>query len=271
MNDDFYYKYAPLNQYTLSNLFDNTIYFNKAENFDDPIDCSFSIGATQPSLYLNTQRDELYKFSNEPYRHYTAPDFDPYRHHRLLENIFKNEVGIACLTKHQVCNKCGFPNLNPVMMSLYAARHSGIVIEYKKSKKTKIYKVNYGNSYKEFCFGAILDAIEFKQNPREVILNKHSSKPLLFKFHEWEYQNEYRIFDLPNHAKLLDHHGLCIERIFIGSRVEIGLINTLEGIAKTRGITLFMLREPFQHNDKRRIRILNQTGHDLNCKIKCKM
>lgn len=108
MEELLFYKYAPLDQYTLANFYDSTIYFNKAENFDDPVDCAFSIGAIQPSLVLNSLMTQLHEFCDEPPRHPTDPDFDPYRHHRLLENILKDEVGIACFTKHQKCSNCGF-------------------------------------------------------------------------------------------------------------------------------------------------------------------
>lgn len=264
------YKYTPLDQYALANLYDNTIYFNKAENFDDPVDCAFTIGARQPSLVLNSKLSDLYEFCNQWPRHRTDPDYDPYLHHRLLENILKDEVGIASFAEHKKCTNCGFPSLNPVMMSLYAAKHTGIVIEYKVSSKTTIHKVVYGNVYREFGFGAIIDSIQFSNEPRRVILDEQSCQPLLFKFNEWKYQQEYRIFDNPNCAVQLKSHRLSIKRIFIGSRVEIGLANSLKRLAQERKINIFNLKEPTEHNDKRRVIITNQLGNMLNCKNKCK-
>ncbi|HEU5281727.1 MAG TPA: hypothetical protein VFU82_07110 [Gammaproteobacteria bacterium] len=271
MTDKLYYRYMPLDQYAITNLYDNTLHFNKAENFDDPTDCAFSIGAIQPSLVMNCNMTALYEFCDEQPKHRTDPEFDPFIHHRLLENILKNDVGIACFTKHQMCKKCGLPTLNPIMLSLYADKHRGIIVEYSASKTTKIYKVNYGHTYKEFCFGEIIDSIKLRNKSRKVILNKKSSKPLLFKFNEWKYQNEYRMFGKPNFSVPLDKLGLSIKRIFIGCRAETGLVASLERIAKENKIEIFILKEPIEHNDKRRVRILNKKGKELNCKKKCQL
>lgn len=68
-----FYKYAPLNAYTLSNLINRSIYFNHVSNFDDPTDSAFRILIGDEAIdRKNLSKDnikKLFKFMRVSYTH----------------------------------------------------------------------------------------------------------------------------------------------------------------------------------------------------------
>lgn len=93
------------------------------------------------------------------------------------------------------------------------------------------------------------------------------SKPLLFKFNEWNYQNEYRIFDLPKSTKSIDKLSLKINRIFIGYRAEKSPAKALQKICELYQIELFYLKTPFEH--EKRLMIIHKSAKVDSKKVTC--
>lgn len=227
MSNQIIYKYAPLDINTISNLVNETIYFNRVSNFDDPTDAAFIILTGGETIDRNNLSPEnvqkLYSFMGVRYNN-EAPEQEPAltltRVCSQLEKALKKYIGISCFSQHDICHTCQFPQLNPLMLTHYSARHSGIIIEYQCDKHEILKKVNYSPEYKHFNYADILNNLIHKEYPKRLEINDKIISPLLFKFEEWIYQNEYRIFSTPNESRPYSELGLKVNRIFFGSRVK---------------------------------------------------
>ncbi len=221
-NNCIIYKYAPLDTNTISNLINEIIYFNTVSNFDDPTDAAFRIltgGKAVDSKNLSPENvKKLYDFMKVKYIN-DAPEQEPMltlvRVCDQLEDALKKYIGISCFSQHDICHICQLPQLSPLMLTHYSNRHSGIVIEYQCSKPEILKKVNYSPKYKYFNYADILNNIIPKEYPKHLEINDKVISPLRFKFEEWAYQNEYRIFYAPNESQNYSELGLQAKRIYL--------------------------------------------------------
>jgi len=269
---DFIYKYAPLDINTISSLLLESIYFSKVSDFDDPTDAAFTIStgsnATDAEAHSIENTKKLYDFMGEQY----SADDSLNKTCCLLEKALKEHIGIFCCSKHRVCQKCTFPELNPLMLSHYSEKHRGIVIEYQHTKPQLLHQVDYKtNEYRHFNYAELLQHFLPQDTLKKLEINSEIIKPLLFKFKNWIYQDEYRIFNVPNKSIPYSDLGLAATRIFFGYKVEEHCINTIEKILSNKKIEFYYLSPPIKNNELKNILIHRKykKGSRKNCDSTC--
>lgn len=270
-----FYKYAVLDTYTLTNLINSEIYFNKVSNFDDPTDSAYIIQTGDKNISADDlsqeKLEQLFDLMDIPFEKGKSK-----RHLddicRILEKSLKKYIGVFCITKHNLCKKCNFPEINPIMLSQYADHHKGLIIEYECYKPEIVRRIVYESTYKHFECDAILNNFNAGFMPRRVSsLNDAVLRPLLFKFKEWAYQNEYRIFSyLPGYTQPINNFELKITRIYFGERIDRHIGYTVKKLVQNENIEIFSLHTPRSHNTNQRICISEHEGtQHRNCEIKC--
>jgi len=107
------------------------------------------------------------------------------------------------------------------MLAHYSNNHTGAVIEYQHNPKVigVQAQVNYLPQIKHFCFKRVLSSLQFNGNYTNLEINDELIKPLCYKFQDWKYEKEYRLFNNgPQNTGNCDDYGLKIRRIYFGVR-----------------------------------------------------
>lgn len=156
------------------------------------------------------------------------------------------------------------------MLSHYSDHHKGIVIEYQCNQPNLFQSVKYNPTYKHFCYDQILNNFIPRDTPRGIEINNEVLKPLLFKFQEWNYQNEHRIFSsLPHQTKNISEFGLKITRIYFGTRVERRIALSFSNILRDESIEYLFLNTPLSHDTTHRVTITSDKAGVGACSKKC--
>lgn len=193
------YKYVPYNTYSLSNLKNSQIFFNRPIDFNDPFDCSL----VRESIKIDDNEIiQLYNdwVSNElpdapppptnPIKNVKSIENLPDDFRRQMEEITKEvakekqqeyhyRIGCACFSKI---------NDSLLMWSHYANGHKGFCLEFDTSFDPfyKAYKVEYSDSFPSLNLITMFLA-RIKSDSR-------AFTSLLTKYSCWEYEKEWRIF-----------------------------------------------------------------------------
>lgn len=213
------FKYEAINTYSLRNLKNASLYFNKPSSFNDPFDCSIMLDSVNYSdedlvrLFNNMiDAGEIYGFPRASSLGDLPNDFSQQVANGLRkavldkQNFCLNNIGCTCFSE---------TNIHLLLWSHYANGHRGICLEFDTSSPLfeKIFNVTYSDDYPKF-------------NPIEVILNKERFSsdrslfaPLLAKFTCWEYEREWRAFHQePN--KLYTYPVEALKAVYFGISAE---------------------------------------------------
>lgn len=225
------YKYNSFSKHFLSNIKNNSLYFSKPENFNDPIDCGiqlqkhissdvvledlkksnrkflsilknknlnnstrnyFSILSNENSILLEKIKNGEFKDS----WHHTSPNID------YLEKSIKSK-GILCLSEN---------NDNMLMWAHYANNHKGLCIGIKREKNTRLSNNNFTLPVRYTQRLPLISTIEYtdgdEKYKREILRTLIYSKSI-----DWAYEREWRsVIDAGN--KVHSIGGRIFEIIF---------------------------------------------------------
>ena len=137
-----FYKYKPINDFTLDSLKNKYFYYSRQEQLDDPFDMYTPVD----TLKTNEEIKELFRHDPETAALHTidyykrkqeASEYDEKYHSKFLETtqIFH----VFCLTP--ICD-------NDAMWALYAANYNGIAIGYKVCDDKRNYFIRLGQKRK---------------------------------------------------------------------------------------------------------------------------
>lgn len=192
-----FFRYRKLNEYTLSEILNGTVYLAGPKDFDDIFDskCYFSeIGEAE-----GTAGGFIFmKAVSERHPSVRETDNDISRSLRVYESAIKNmneendeKFGITCFTQK---------NDNIPMWAYYADEHKGICIEYDFSNLGEFEKLKYlflpviyakpdeVNQYKNF---------EIKENSGYATVIRNA----LVKSKDWSFEKEWRMIKFFNKKK----------------------------------------------------------------------
>jgi len=213
------YKFEAINEYSLRNLKNASLYFNKPSSFNDPFDCSIMNNSVVLSdgdfvRIFNHMLDtnEIFGFSRASSKNDLPVGFEKQVTDGLKRAIEKKQN--ECL--HNLgCTCFSETNSHLLMWSHYANGHKGMCLEFDTSVElfNKVYNVSYSDEFPKF-------------NPVNVILNKNNKEfnrdtfePLLTKFICWGYEQEWRAFHKePN--KLYTYPVGSLKSVYFGVSTE---------------------------------------------------
>ncbi|UXP32708.1 DUF2971 domain-containing protein [Reichenbachiella agarivorans] len=189
INDNYIFKYAPINVFTYKNLLISQLWFGPPDSMNDQLeglikvknkDFKPSKKALNHFISLNGLRD--YYYYSDPLEEIQKHGFIKF----FLNNWYhlqRNKYGISCFSSTPK---------EPLMWSHYANKHTGICLIYNK------HKLMEGLFDSGFYFD--IRKINYKERPTlellecngEILIN--SNEPVLFsKNSKWKYEKEIRI------------------------------------------------------------------------------
>lgn len=188
------YKFQTFDQYSLRNLKNAQIYFNRPVDFNDPFDCA--IGRESVS---HTKQD-LLSLLNSYIKEGRFPGLFEYKDisevpPQVLEMISRNIGAVAKqFQEHYLYNIgcCCFSESNDhiLMWSHYANGHRGFCLEFDTSYtpfRENLFKVTYSSEYPKWKIASIAASTENG-------FRKDDIRHLLHKYETWKYEKEWRIF-----------------------------------------------------------------------------
>lgn len=210
-----FFKYCSLDEYTLQNIEKNQLYFNLAQNLNDPFEVFFDFKIDNDNTYkrlIETMYDE------KAHRVITnGKDKDTVLDHSRsnIMTQFLKGMRLTCFSS---------VNDSILMWGHYGKSHTGICIEY--ADKDPIFTIAQKVEYSEKT--PILELNSEADADAEVITRKLIS---IFstKHKAWEYEKEYRIFGLDD---------TCIHKLKPGtiSAIYFGLFCSNDNAKKVREI-----------------------------------
>ncbi len=212
------YKYETINEYSLRNLKNASLYFNAPVSFNDPFDCSLLKES------ISYKPEDIVRLFNEYIKRARPSGYSRAANIDDVPSDFKRQVDRALNTTVEEKQKeylynigctC-FSNTNKhiLMWSHYAQGHRGICLEFDTSCEPfdKVFDVSYSKEYP-------------KLNPIDLVLNnssfdRNSLSPLLTKYECWKYEEEWRAFHKePN--KIYTYPVDALKAVYFGIATEM--------------------------------------------------
>jgi hypothetical protein len=200
------YKYQRINSFLFQLLIDNSLWFSKPCDFNDPFDVQFQLNLKS----TKEQRDEAVKtlvnqmkstnmYFNETLVYDTLSkraeeiDLDTIMNKNIYEEF--QRFGISCFSDIQD---------NILLWSHYSDGHKGLCLEFDFSQDEHIdgwlWKVHYSNDYPI------------------IINNDDAIKGLITKSTHWEYEREYRVVKPLHGSSKFSKSSL--KSIIFGARID---------------------------------------------------
>lgn len=194
------FKYCTLNEYTLENIKENQLYFNLAKYLNDPFEGAFD---------FEINSNQVYNFLRFFYQHkYTELMSSNEKLITIIEHTrrtiitqFLNEMRLSCFSSK---------NDSLLMWGHYADKHNGICIAYNTHDPifSSMEQVTYTDRMPKI-------KIENEEDYLEKNLIKQFIKAISNKHKGWEYEDEYRIFDITGTGKFKLINN-SIESVYFG-------------------------------------------------------
>ncbi len=241
---DHLYKYKQINEYTISSLLNDQIYFADPDSFNDPFDsyASLNFGPefdNNPEEFLNKfildsfekDHQEQGKFIKNAVKEIIQKGDLGYLKKYFLQ-LFVNEShprselfqpGIFCIT----------PNNDDLLMwAHYGDEHKGICIKYNTSYPP--FNIARKVEYQE-------DFFKFEAEHEKII--DDILEPYFFKSPHWDYEDEYRI--LHKSPGVFTISPKTIDSIYFGLRCSLDNIKIIKMIMheKSLNIKLYKARK----------------------------
>lgn len=214
------YKYESINEYSLRNLKNATLFFNAPASFNDPFDCSLSEASfvfdDNDRVMLFNYLLSIGKLGNiAPIRNISEI---PVKLKQLIdatiigcipdiEDKQLNRYGCTCLSEN---------NNHILMWSHYANSHKGMCLEFDTSFDpfSKVFPVHYSPDFPQ------INPVRMIMNPGTDIILEESVKPLLTKYECWQYEAEWRLFH-KEPRKLYGYPVESLKAVYFGTDVDL--------------------------------------------------
>lgn len=234
------FKYFPINEFLLSTLKDNEIWFSNPNNFNDPFDCNLKCNYLKDFDFEKCTNDMLREdfnsaTSNEEYlrKHQIQTRIAIVHEHKRktetkqinedLQNMVM-ETGVSCFSKN---------NSSILMWSHYSDNHKGVCLKFNTSDKA--FFENYHS----------VKYVEKFPSTNEIFDTNSSHNFLFFtKSEEWNYEQEVRL--IKNSNSLVKFNPNCLEAIYFGAKcgnkdVE-EIINLVDSQNKYKNVSYYKMK-----------------------------
>lgn len=269
----FLYKYRPVNEFSLDNLKNDTVWLNKPSEYNDPFEfVEFLDFKKLQKLTANTIKEDIIKeftdvspvpkevidearASEDPLavmgkHHFLSRGLNEDQINSLFEgmdNIMKNHLIGANVQKihkmqeaMKVCSFCE-EHTQLLMWSHYADNHKGFCIEYNISKWKP-------NDIRNRILHPVIYQTEFydvtehllSQVQKQTFNNLYPVISGSTKSKEWEYEKEWRfIFQIGDSFPTQNYSMSCQSKVFLGHRISLENKNKILDIAKEIHLPVF--------------------------------
>jgi len=268
------FKYREVNEYSLRNLQEDTIWLADPSNFNDPYDCAHTIdldalSRANSKIYLSqflTEKGLEVQLGKDALENILESD-DPmvsFMDAILSEEPEEKREGIktALLSARQKLNEdmvrnsskhisssfklCSFSERidSMLMWSHYSYYHQGYCIEY------EIENIPYGDFRTRFLYPVIysdnmVDATEHILNgiDHEGFNNLYLNKAALVKATDWNYEREWRlVFANGILGNEQSHYMGKPKALYLGAKIKPNNQDTLIEICKSNSIPCFKMK-----------------------------
>ena len=207
------YKYFPINEYTESIFVKNEVFFTSPLQFNDPFDSRlnrvFKGSQIAKKLFIRKELKQLPSCSNEQRREILNNPMKIIEFEENLQKLgddFRNQMGVFCLSAKKD---------NILMWSHYAQQHQGFCLEFdpKYGFFQRSHPIIYDTKLPTF------NILKYKGTKDEKLALANS---LLTKSEDWEYEQEWRVINLPEHGGPGVHklHKESLTGIIFGFRIN---------------------------------------------------
>lgn len=221
------YKYEPYNTYSLRNLKNAQIYFNRPIDFNDPFECSFYSaydendilklynkwisnklefpGAPPPPPGLSRTFDSIEDVPNE-FKNSISKTAEEVEEEKRREYLYK--IGCSCFSEIKD---------SLLMWSHYSDSHKGFCLEFDTTfvPFNNAFKVEYSDSCPHLNpLIMFIDRKEF-----EMKSDKERFLSLWTKYSCWEYEKEWRIFH-SKPKKKVGYEVNALKAVYFGSKIK---------------------------------------------------
>ncbi|MCT7909267.1 DUF2971 domain-containing protein [Arcobacter lacus] len=180
------YKYRAFGKFTDDIIINSRFYFAIAKDFNDPFDCNLSYREDYSFREIKECKKRFLKRN---------PNVSVEVRKKLFETKGKSFISFMKACKQELINNTGILSLSKTnksitMWSHYSEKHEGLVFELDVEKDYTFFKMFGMVEYKkEYELLSYLDA-----NKEE------TTKRVLTKFVDWEYEEEIRIIDFDKYG-----------------------------------------------------------------------
>lgn len=232
LKSQFIYKYRTINS-TIEILKNNSLWFSKPNNFNDPFDCQVfpdtNNSKEEIKTYLMTNQ---YKCLNKTYANKLVTLINPCLWNNIIEKSLKelvNEYGICSFTKR---------NNNILMWSHYTDSHEGVCLKFDINKDPCFFGfpilVNYQKDYPKY---------NIIKNRDEIFTNIIFTKSI-----EWVYEEELRVFKIDK-TGLIPFKKECLVEIIFGCNSSEFHIHEIMKLASINNFNIKFKKANKKHNE----------------------
>ncbi len=215
----FIYKYMPINEFTLKALINNELFFGIPKEFNDPLDCKFSLRLDPPPTFESAK--SFYAKENLS-EEIIAKKMEVFKYDKTqIQNDIEDNY-IEHLRKG-FCISCFSEKYDSILMwSHYADKHKGICVKFDwrvHSEYFKGYKVKYSSKLPELTYNG-----NGKMDVANVVLTK---------LNHWKYEKEIRsIVRLEEGIQSAAFNPKSLKGIIFGERISEIDKKTIKNIIK---------------------------------------
>lgn len=270
------YKYRAVNDNSKNNLKDNTIWMNRASEYNDPYDCALMLGFSSRSESdlreetiavgkkhgVHFSKEEIQYMKKCDTKNFYKKVFEKnneclqanYDVEELSESVYlsinKRKKSLSKKFSNQIQKSilcCSFSERNDSMLmwSHYAANHTGMCIEYdftQLGEKSDITRMLQPVIYRENIF----DVTKYLENTGRLNI-LFTSYLAMIKAKDWEYENEWR-YIIPE--RIIEPFnkplGCKPTAIYLGSRINTEDERCIREIAEEKSIPVINMQ--LSHN-----------------------
>lgn len=269
-----FYKYREINEFSLKNFEDDTVWVTTANNYNDPYDCAlnmtFSIEAINrikentielckknSGLILSSDDEKVLKecreltefhyFLSKKYIEQTQNDYNPKEMADAIKHAVDKEFDLINERYRENFQKsilnCSFSEINDsiLMWSHYGGYHSGFCVEYnfkQLGEKNELTRMLQPVIYQDKLFD-ITPYIKNSVNLNCLI----SSYVAMTKSTEWKYEKEWRYSISWGSSAVPFAKGVTTPtKVFLGARISEENELLIKDIAKKKSIPVYKMQ-----------------------------
>lgn len=267
------FKYRAVNEYSLKNLEDDTIWLSSPFAFNDPYDCSHTIDSRELMIskfannieniitdsnlehYFTTEQIENIKASQNPMADFMDHMLDEFpEEHRgeikiallkAIDNEYERMIRYSSENSKDLYKICSFSERSDslLMWAHYADYHKGFCINYDLS----VFK--YGDYITRFLYPVIysdqiFDITEsIKKINTDSFNNIRMTLSSLVKARDWEYEKEWRIIFAHGILSNEQSYKICKPKcIYLGAKISDSNKSVLLEICQRKRIDAYIMK-----------------------------
>jgi hypothetical protein len=261
------FKYRQINEYSIDNLRNDTVWMTNAQNFNDPYDCALTINENQQLEYIKNRFLELLKPSLKPSQleYLRKKPYEEIMKFYLLRDLYSinmtetankfinmtshdlhtqhNEIrnSLNRQSQRKIYISCFSKIVDSILMwSHYAFNHTGMCIEYNFKQCGPVdlltrffHPVNYTNK--------LFDISDFFFGEKKKTNGYFSILAGITKAMDWSYENEWRLIFPGESSEPFNRKVFKPSTVYLGAKISQEDKEKILSITKRRDIPVLQM------------------------------